>query len=467
MTLPRQYPTDLGASSTNGDSVVLEGDFEPSPLYVPKTRDIPHSLNVNPFRRTPAGMGLPKRDPDGAEMCGAPALRGYSDPNELLIMGLKKAPMSCGRETCPNDYPHWSRTTTFAMAVVLEARCHMEGTRPAHVTYGPKNTLAQTWTDNQRYQRHKRRGARHMRKVGVTGWIDVLHDYRIMGSRWAEIKASGWNGRKWDAVRENVLDLGEGPEWWRHYVIPGLHSHAFTVESWLKEHNCKDFFLRKIRYLPTIEDTVKAIRYALSHSTTLEGHPDHAFSKAGTLHGWDPDTDPDMDPSALLAIRREVAGRVGMVWNDEEKRLEYPPKPAVLGELVPPQFKNIGKLHQDMLDRVWTSTLSKTQWDFMEMIYLCMKKEINKCRPWLPFVDWENDVPPDMTVWGDVVEPPPWADLLPAQEEEAAAKGVEEEEVPCPLKDLLTPGDLAPSNNAITLHRHPKYLGGMDRTGGN
>jgi hypothetical protein len=340
-------------------------------------------------------------------MCGTPAMRGYSDPDDLQKMGIKKAPMTCDRVTCPNDYPHWSRTTTFKLAVTLEARCHMEGTRPAHVTYGPEKILARGWTDKQRYQRHTRRGARHLNAVGVTGAAAVLHDYRISSRRWKEIIAQGWTGRKWDAVRENVLDLGDGPGWWLHYVVPGLHSHAFTVESWLKPHSCKTYNLTKIRYLPTLEDTVKAIRYALSHSTSLEGSKDKAVSFLGTLYAWDPDTDPGMDPVVLLAIRREVAARVGMVWNDAEKRLEYPPREAVLGEDVPPVFKGMGSLHQDMADRDWTATLSDTQWLFMDRVYLAMMVG-GKYRKWLPSDDWEPDVPPDIRVWGDAVEPPAW-----------------------------------------------------------
>ena len=356
-------------------------------------------------------MGLPRTDDDGEIMCGAPAMRGYSDPDPKAQMGVKKAPMTCGRETCPNDYPHWSRVTAFALVVVLEARCYMDGTRPAHVTYGPKDTLAQTWTDNQRYQRHKRRGNRHLTAVGVSGWVDITHDYRISARRWADIQAAGYDGRKWDAVREDVLDL----DGWRNYVVPGLHGHAFTVESWLKEHRCKTFNLTKIRYLPTIEDTTKAIRYALSHSTTLVGSNDQAFSKAGTLHGWDPGADPGVDPVALLAIRQEVAGLVGMVWNDVDKVLEYPPREALLGEEVPPTFKSIGLLHRDMKESTWCDSLSATQWPFIENIYRSMvgaryDNAIGPYRRWLPSDDWEGDVPDDVRVWGDPVEPPEWHD---------------------------------------------------------
>jgi len=347
-------------------------------------------------------MGLPKADDDGTVMCGTPALRGYSDPDADGVMGLKKAPMTCGRMTCPTCYPHWLRETTFRIVVAVEARAHVDGVRPAHVTFGPRDATASTWTDPEIQARHQRRGVRRLKAVGVTGAVLIRHAYRIRGDRWEAIQAAGWTGKKWDAVRADVLNLGG----WNHYVKPGLHTHAITVPSWLDPHTQADFVVHKIRHLPTLADTVGTVRYVLTHATTQEGHADRAVSTMGSMYDWD--TEAAMDPCALLSIRVAAAHAVGMVWNDVDKRLEYPPKEAHLGEPVPPEFKPIGQLHVDMRDRAWTRQLSEDQWRFVEGVHLALMREHPRYRSWLPAVDWEGDVPPDMRVWGDVPEPMPW-----------------------------------------------------------
>jgi len=358
-------------------------------------------------------MGKKRTDEDGRTMCGTPSLRGYTDPDADGRMGLQKAPMTCGRMTCPHCYDHWLRTTTFKIASTVEARSHLEGgSRPAHLTYGPRDTTASVWTDDEIYRRHQRRGVRRLKAVGVLGGFTIRHDYRVRADRWKALRDAGWTGKKWEAIREDRLDLGG---WWE-YVRPGLHSHAITTNSWLAPHRQEDFNLHKIRYLETLEDTVGAVRYVLSHATTLEGENDRAVSRFGSVYGWEPDTDPDMDPAVLLDIRTRVARAVGMVWNDITKVLEYPPKEAELGEAVPPAFKPIGQLHQDMTDRAWTATLSDGQWAFIDQVYRSMRGE-GQYAPWLPAredgvdgdaVHWTDDVPSDMKVWGTVPEPAPW-----------------------------------------------------------
>ncbi|GAG91257.1 unnamed protein product, partial [marine sediment metagenome] len=204
--------------------------------------------------------------------------------------------------------------------------------------------------------------------MGVTGAYLVRHAYRLKKSAVAAMKEAGQTGQWWEGVRGDVAGLGD----WNMYVKPGIHSHAITVNSWVEPHTQEDFVVHKIRYLPELKDTVSAVRYVLSHATSIAGERDRSVSSMGTAYNWDPDASHILDPVVLLAIRREAAERVGMLWDDDKKELVYPPPPVELGVPPAPTFKPIGSLRQDLADDGWRVTLSNDQADFVSRVFASM-----------------------------------------------------------------------------------------------
>ncbi|GAI92176.1 unnamed protein product, partial [marine sediment metagenome] len=93
-------------------------------------------------------------------MCGVPALRGYTDPDGDGVIHLAKRPMTCGRATCPHDFEHWERVTTFNIAVQIEFLARVTDSRPAVLVYSPDAQEASTWTDQEIAKYHQRKSLR-------------------------------------------------------------------------------------------------------------------------------------------------------------------------------------------------------------------------------------------------------------------------------------------------------------------
>ena len=242
--------------------------------------------------------------------------------------------------------------------------------------------------------------------MGVTGGIAVQHRYRLRGGIPDRIREIGYLGGLWRAVHDDVLDLPS----WVDYVKPGVHGHAIVFPGYLEPHRKIRPIVAKYDTLDSLANVVAHVRYLLDHTAFQEGESDRSYTSFGDMYGWN--MDGDASPDMLLAVRDDVASRVGMVWDDIHKRLIYPPPEIELGVAPAPEFKGIGRLHQDMIDAAWCADLSDGQYEFMQRIFLSMKGYNTDMggglTSWLPYDDWEPLVPDDMQVWGDVVKPPPW-----------------------------------------------------------
>lgn len=209
------------------------------------------------------------------------------DGKKLGYVNLK-----CKRIECKNCYLNWVLEKVYESAFILEAYAKVTGERPAHVTAEiiGISDKARSW-DMEDYDTFHRRTYRHIEAMGGLGGLRAFHPYKIHSHIKKSLISNGYgipgNGF-WKGVRNNALNLKTFDEY--YYLAP--HDHNIVFPSFLDEHVDNKFFVKKIKELSTMEDTIKALFYLVSHVGVYKDNEckdNHPLAFFGKLHRFKPE----------------------------------------------------------------------------------------------------------------------------------------------------------------------------------
>lgn len=226
--------------------------------------------------------------------------------------------LKCKRIECPNCYKNWVLDRVFETTFKLEAYAKITGDRPAHVVASIAPQICRTWTTLDQYETFHKRVYRHLSAIGVDGGLRIFHPYRINPGVIAELKKVGYgtpgNGY-WKGVRENAL----GYENFEQYYSLGVHDHTIVFPSFLSEHTDRNFVVKKIGVLDTMDDTIKALYYLISHCGVLkdtESADNHPLTFFGELHRFNPEK--FLSAAEILELKTEIAKKLHCKIEDGE-----------------------------------------------------------------------------------------------------------------------------------------------------
>jgi hypothetical protein len=286
-----------------GNSVCIDGvwyrsydEYAKYQINLKKSQKLQKTIKEKNFPFVLPGLGIRKKT------CGAHKIDSLCSCGE----GLGVTQLFCKSWECPNCASTLEMQHVFDLAVKIEALVKVTGERPASIigSTHPELFKGKDW---EFYDTFHKRFYRHCTSVGINGGLRIFHPYRILGYIKELLRKKGYGvaGRGfWNGVREDALGLGD----WRKYVYLAPHDHAIVFPSWIEEHKDSTFLLKKIDYLATPEDTVRALRYLISHMGLLnedEDFDNHPMSFFGELHRWKPEN--YLTEAELSEIKHRIA----------------------------------------------------------------------------------------------------------------------------------------------------------------
>ncbi|MBA7494534.1 hypothetical protein ES702_05110 [subsurface metagenome] len=295
--------------------------------------------------------------------CGARIVSGFNHDS------IKYEKFSCRRLTCPVCYKDWLNRTAFRYAVLIESYSRFNKQRPSHVIVSVLPKSAESWTWAEYNNRLHRKGIRELKGIGVVGGVRIFHPYRVARDIKGQLKDLGYadgyddNPRSWGywrGVRENALELDH----WKDYVVAGPHDHNICFPYWLASHDSPDIVVKKIGNLKTVRHIVGLLRYLLSHAGKLpdSSMPTKRFGIFSGPNRWTPEN--NLTEDELLAVKKDVAECLNMVYNEQSDDIEYPLEDAPGEEIIfLPIYELPGIIHTE-----WVNDLSTAELEFWKIL---------------------------------------------------------------------------------------------------
>jgi hypothetical protein len=146
--------------------------------------------------------------------------------------------------------------------------------------------------------------------MGGNAGLRCGHPYRIKPEVKDKLKAVGYGVQGkgyWQGVRDNVLNL---PCFEAYYAL-AVHDHNIVFPSFLDEHKDKNFFVRKIGVLDSMEDTIKLLYYLISHTGVLkesEAVDNHPIVFFGDLHRFNPEQ--FLSEKEVMYLKTQIAEKL-------------------------------------------------------------------------------------------------------------------------------------------------------------
>lgn len=291
-------------------------------------------------------------------LCGHQRMSHFSSDGTAVRYGL----LRCKRVECPACWNDWARHLVFHLALCVEAQAWCTGKRPYAVVLSvPPSEVNEKWKWERINTSLFRRGYRRLREhAGVNGGVMVFHPYRIKTGWQYAFRRKGIHQDvgMWKVIRERVQ---KGEPLYK-FVKLGPHAHAIVFGE-PEAHECKDYVIKfhdedNLPIVLELEDVIAFLRYLISHTgvlnhlaeyrrhtvkkeyrrpgsatTTVRHRQTHTIREFGALFRIDPRA--LLPPDVFDALATEIAGRLGMVW--ENGALSYPAYPQELAtsELQP------------------------------------------------------------------------------------------------------------------------------------
>jgi len=235
--------------------------------------------------------------------------------------------IKCRRVECPECWKDWARRRVFKIALRIWAYAKKNGVKPYLCVASVPEDKAQTWNwkrlNNGLFRRFYCRGE----NVGIDGGYALFHSYRLLKFAKRRLAQLGYGSGEmdagyWKGVRENALNLDS----WRSYVRFSPHLHAIVFGD-PQEHEGDDFIIRfkDDDYGNAVEldldDVIGLLFYLITHVGVGSEFQTRVTRSFGELY--------NIDPEELLGeeefdeLAREIAEKVGMLWDSEEGELAY------------------------------------------------------------------------------------------------------------------------------------------------
>lgn len=154
-------------------------------------------------------------------------------------------------------------------------------------------------------------------KMGVMGGLRIFHPFRFDKNMDSYIRKRGYgddNRRLWAFLRDLVNDTDHKLH---EFVKLNYHLHLIVAPDFLEEHSNKDFVIKKISTSNGILDTIRMVKYQLSHAGVSKlrdrNKPTGFF---GDLHRFKPGE--ELGEKKFLLLQKLVAQKMGFEFDEED-----------------------------------------------------------------------------------------------------------------------------------------------------
>lgn len=259
------------------------------------------------------------------------------------------------------------------MVLRIEAYARASNERPYFAVCSVPPNEARNWNWKRLNNSLFRRGYRRMSKIGIDGGYVFFHPYRVKGRAKKQLRDSGWGtGRMdagyWKGVRKDALNWG----YWKNYLNFGPHLHAVVFGD-PERHENKDYIIRfrdsngKPETM-TMERVIGYCFYLITHVGVCSEFQTRATRSFGDLYNLNPKE--LLSESEYNKLAGEIAEKIGMAWDKENKELNYGDdkessyewvsiwklKEYLNGQNYKEWREGISKEYKEFLDILWSKT---------------------------------------------------------------------------------------------------------------